>query len=99
MVHVYLYFRSEGKKLKVVLIALLTVVLCVDGMGFNLRPRTGDQQLSDADSQAVQQIVLEFTTRFAQTRDLAPIIPDLYVKDFSSVICSRSLMSLESAVR
>ena len=67
--------------MKVVWIALIIVVLCVDGLGLNLSPRTNDQQLTDADSQAVRQLALEFTTRFLRTKDLAPIIKDLYAKD------------------
>lgn len=67
--------------LKVVWIALIIVVFCVDGMGLNLRPRTDDQQLTNADLQAVRQLALEFTTRFVRTKDLAPIIKDLYAKD------------------
>ncbi|HEU4477097.1 MAG TPA: hypothetical protein VFR80_01185 [Pyrinomonadaceae bacterium] len=67
--------------MRVVSIALIVFVLCFDGMGLNLRPRTNDQQLTDANSQAVRQLALEFTTRFLQTKDLAPIIKDLYAKD------------------
>lgn len=51
-------------------------------MGFNLAQRKDDQQLSNADSQAVRQLVVDFTTRFLQARDLSPLIKDLYAKDF-----------------
>ena len=68
--------------MKVVWIALLIVVLCVDGIGLNLNQRKDDQQLSNADSQAVRQLVVDFTTRFLQAKDLSPVIKDLYAKDF-----------------
>lgn len=68
--------------MKVVLIALVIVVLCVDGMGLNLTQRKDDQQLTNAESQAVRQLVVDFTTRFLQTKDLSPVIKDLYAKDF-----------------
>lgn len=68
--------------MKVVLITLITVVLSIYGMGLPVRQRTNDQELSDADSEAVRELVLKFTTRFAQTKDLAPVINELYLKDF-----------------
>lgn len=51
-------------------------------MGLNLIQRKDDQQLTNADSQAVRQLVVDFTTRFVETKDLSPIIKDLYAKDF-----------------
>ena len=68
--------------MKVFLIALITVVLAVDGMCLNLRQRTDDQELSDADSRAVRELVLKFSTRFAETKDLAPVIKEFYTTDF-----------------
>ena len=51
-------------------------------MGLNLNQRKDDQQLTNADSEAVRKLVVEFTSRFLQTKDLSPIINDLYAKDF-----------------
>ena len=68
--------------MKVVWVALLIVVLCVDAMGLNLNQRKDDRQLTNADLQAVRHLVVEFTTRLLQTKDLSPIIKDLYAKDF-----------------
>jgi hypothetical protein len=68
--------------LKLVWIALITVVAFVDCMGLNVRPGTNDQQLTDSDLQAARQVAIEFTTGFARTTDLAPIVADLFSKDF-----------------
>jgi hypothetical protein len=68
--------------LKLVCIALITVVLSVDCMGVTLRPRTDDQQLTDTDLQEARQLAIEFTTRFLRTTDLSLLVKDLFVKDF-----------------
>ena len=68
--------------MKVVLTALISVLLSVNGMGLNQRPGSDEPKLSDADARAVRQLAVEFTVRFARTKDLAPITKDLYVKDF-----------------
>jgi hypothetical protein len=72
----------RGKKLKLVWIALITVVLSVDGMGLNFRPRTNHQQLTNTELQAARQLAIEFTTGFVRTTDLTPLIKDFFSKDF-----------------
>jgi hypothetical protein len=46
----------------------------------NCRPQ--DQKLTEAELRAVQQLAVEFTTRFVRNKDLAPGIKDLFSKDF-----------------
>ena len=72
----------RSKKLKLVWIALITVVLSVDCMGLNLRPRTNDQQLTDIDLQKARELAIEFTTGFVRTTDLTLLVKDLFLKDF-----------------
>jgi hypothetical protein len=56
------------------------VLLCLEGIGLNVKPR--DQQLTEADSQAARQLAIEFTQSVIRTMDLAPVIKDHFAKDF-----------------
>src|SRR5438093_1454495 len=40
------------------------------------------QQITVAEAQEAQEVVQLFTTRFLESKDLAPIVKDLYVSDF-----------------
>ena len=68
--------------MKLVCIALITVVLSVQCMGLNLGARSHDQQLTDADLQEAQQLAIKFTKEFVRTTDLTPLVQDLFRKDF-----------------
>src|SRR5687768_13928064 len=62
----------------------LMVVLCVVG---NLGPSfaadgSSGQQVTEAETRESQEIVVEFTLRFAETKDLAPGVKELYFDDF-----------------
>ena len=62
--------------------ALITAALFVDCLAFNLKPHTNYQQLNDVDSQAAQQVAIEFTRDFVRTADLAPLIKTHFAPDF-----------------
>lgn len=68
--------------MKLVWIALITVVLSVDCMSLNLGVGTNYQQLTDADAKAARELAIEFTRGFVRTTDLAPLIKDHFAKDF-----------------
>ncbi len=62
--------------------AFITAALFIDCLGFNLKPHTNYQQLSDADSQAAQQIAFEFTRDLVRTADLASLTKEHFAPDF-----------------
>jgi hypothetical protein len=68
--------------LKLVCIALITVALSVDCIGLDLRLRSNDQRLTDTELREAQQLAMEFTKGFLRTTDLAPLVKDLFQKDF-----------------
>jgi hypothetical protein len=43
---------------------------------------TSDQQITEAESQEAREVVQRFTTSFLKTKDLTPIVSELYVSDF-----------------
>jgi hypothetical protein len=64
--------------------AALIVVVCAVG-NFGLpSAATGSwgQQVTEAETRESQEIVVEFTLRFAETKDLASVAKDLYFDDF-----------------
>ena len=68
--------------MKVFWSALITAALFIDCLGFNLKPHTNYQQLKDADSQAAQQLAIEFTRDFVRTADLAQLTKSHFAPDF-----------------
>lgn len=68
--------------MKVFWSALITAALFIDCLGFNLKPHTNYQQLKDADSQAAQQLAIEFTRDFVRTADLAQLTKAHFAPDF-----------------
>ncbi len=68
--------------MKIFWIALITVALFVDCVGFNLKPHAGYQQLNDVDLQATQQLAIAFTRDFLRTTDLTPLTQEHFAPDF-----------------
>lgn len=62
--------------------ALITAALFIDCLGFNLKPHSNYQQLNDVDSQAAQQLAIEFSVDFVRTADLAPLTKAHFAPDF-----------------
>ena len=44
--------------------------------------RADEREVTEAENQETREIVIRFTARFAETRDLTPIVSELYVNDF-----------------
>lgn len=44
--------------------------------------RADEQEVTEAENREAREIVIRFTARFAETRDLTPIVDELYVNDF-----------------
>lgn len=63
--------------------ALMVVLSVVGNLGSSFAAAGGSgQQVTEAETRESQEIVVEFTFRFAETKDLAPGVKELYFDDF-----------------
>jgi len=66
------------------LFASLIILLFVGGNSVSLSalPGQGGSQVTESEAQEAQDIAVQFTSRFAETKDLTPIVKELYFNDF-----------------
>ncbi|HXM35401.1 MAG TPA: hypothetical protein VN920_09460 [Pyrinomonadaceae bacterium] len=62
---------------------IIILILCITSVaGPPASAQTNDQQITERESQEALELAQQFTTRFLETKDLTPIVKELYVTDF-----------------
>jgi hypothetical protein len=75
--------KGWAAMLKCFCTTLAAVVLSVNGVARAAAPvRAGEQKVTEAENREAREVVIQFTRRFAETRDLTPIVSELYFSDF-----------------
>lgn len=64
----------------------LLIVSAASGQSPQRPPEKAPVLLDPADEQQVQKLVQEFTRRLQQTRDVSPLIDEMFVKDFKKLL-------------
>jgi hypothetical protein len=75
--------KGWAAMLKCFCTTLAVVLLSVNGVARAAAPvGAGEQKVTEAENREAREVVIQFTKRFAETRDLTPIVSELYFSDF-----------------